>query len=428
MKNVIGVRSLEEKDLLRILVSFLLFIAPLCFLTVKSVTNTVLILLTIVSLARCLIDTGVTRVAIRNKRIFVSCVMLSLPFLCELTVQFARQEFSGRDLDAPARFLLGAIVLFGLHDKLDSLAAKSFVQGCVCGLCVLFFSVVFFPVTWAGKVATYFVDPLTVGVYSVVMLAALTPWCFLSKKRLFFYAILFVLTIWLVLETESRTAYVAVASLAVVSGYVLSQRGRLELRFVLIIGVTVVLLVTLVGDETLLRRSQRTIYEIGQWLSGNPDTSLGVRLGLVLLDVNLIRDFWMFGISDQAVDVLRETLSQDALISERVIDTKVLAGSHSEYLSQLTRRGLVFGSLSLFALFIYPFVYVRSAFLENCDQWLGVTLKSLVFALAVSSFGIQVFNLKMTSSFYAICLCMFYAAINVASPKDGLERQTGRAK
>ena len=91
---------------------------------------------------------------------------------------------------------------------------------------------------------------------------------------------------------------------------------------------------------------------------------------------------------------------------------KLLAGSHNEMLAQISRKG-IWGVVSIFGLFIIPIIFfikhIRSSNEKNC-----VAAKiGLIFctSILVSSLTIQVFNLKFTSSFYALMLAVLFASV-----------------
>ena len=90
---------------------------------------------------------------------------------------------------------------------------------------------------------------------------------------------------------------------------------------------------------------------------------------------------------------------------------KVLAGSHSEVSAQLVRKGLFLGGFVLWGLFLYP-MYLVSCKLRlwsTAGPGFALGIYGLMVPVFLSGLTIQVFNLKMTMSFYMLCLAIFLA-------------------
>ena len=99
------------------------------------------------------------------------------------------------------------------------------------------------------------------------------------------------------------------------------------------------------------------------------------------------------------------------MLNRQIYEIKVLAGSHSELLAQPVRQGIIFGVLSLYSLFLYPLyllLWKHRKLTSVIDSPLAVGI-GIVVPVFVSSLTIQVFNLKMTMSFYGVCLAIFFA-------------------
>jgi uncharacterized protein YqgC (DUF456 family) len=97
-------------------------------------------------------------------------------------------------------------------------------------------------------------------------------------------------------------------------------------------------------------------------------------------------------------------------LNEEIYEIKTLAGSHSELSGQLVRKGLFLGTFALWGFFIFPLCliirdYVAQKFLSCASQ----KLLGLVVPVLISGLTIQVFNLKMTMSFYVLVLAILLA-------------------
>ena len=146
--------------------------------------------------------------------------------------------------------------------------------------------------------------------------------------------------------------------------------------------------------------------------SGVQRTSSGQRIILGLIDIHLIKSNPFFGFGDRSSLPPYEELSlMVPLLNREIYDIKVLAGSHSELLAQPVRQGLMFGVLTLCSLFFYP-LYLLLWKYRNLTFAVGSPLAvglGMIVPIVASSLTIQVFNLKMTTSFYGVCLAIFFA-------------------
>ena len=143
-------------------------------------------------------------------------------------------------------------------------------------------------------------------------------------------------------------------------------------------------------------------------------TSSGQRILLGLIDFHLIKQSPIFGFGDRSpLPSFEELLLIVPMLTREIYEIKILAGSHSEILAQLVRQGVIFGGLTLCSLFFYPFYlfiwkYKRLTFASK-SPLIGVF--GIVIPILASALTIQVFNLKMTISFYGLCLAIFFACL-----------------
>ena len=102
----------------------------------------------------------------------------------------------------------------------------------------------------------------------------------------------------------------------------------------------------------------------------------------------------------------------------------MLAGSHSECLAQIVRKGLFLGGFVIWGLFGYPlYLIVREYSAEELldGRWKNLLGLSYV-PLIISGLGIQVFNLKMTILFTCYCL-PFFLVVTTRTCQSRLESE-----
>jgi hypothetical protein len=153
-------------------------------------------------------------------------------------------------------------------------------------------------------------------------------------------------------------------------------------------------------------------------------TSSGQRLVLGLIDIHLILGSPLFGLGDRtSLPPYEVLMSSIPFLTREIYEIKILAGSHSEILAQLVRQGIVFGSATLWGLFLYP-LYVFVWKFKNSTFSEGSPLAGaigIIIPILVSSLTIQVFNLKMTISFYGLCLAIFFAYLCSDAEREKLD-------
>ena len=132
---------------------------------------------------------------------------------------------------------------------------------------------------------------------------------------------------------------------------------------------------------------------------------------LLLIDFELIKDNLFFGVADGVMPTYDYLQSRIPSLNEQIYEIKALAGSHSEVSAQLVRKGLFLGGFALWGLFLYPLYLVSCKFRSwsTADPGLAAGIYGLIVPVFFSGLTIQVFNLKMTMSFYMLCLAIFLA-------------------
>ena len=132
---------------------------------------------------------------------------------------------------------------------------------------------------------------------------------------------------------------------------------------------------------------------------------------LLLIDFELIKDNLFFGVADGVMPTYEYLQSRIPSINEEIYMIKAVAGSHAEVSAQLVRKGLFLGGFALWGLFLYP-LYLVSCKLRawsTADRGLAAGIYGLIVPVFFSGLTIQVFNLKMTMSFYMLCLAILLA-------------------
>ena len=402
-------------------VGTLLFLAPAFFLVVKGWGNAVVFVLTILSVVEIYKNPKYYLVE-RRAEFWKMFLVLISPLFCELVVQIGRLRMVPSSLDGPSRFLLAGIIFIYFSRLKCKELLKPFIYGSGLGIVMVFLSIHIFPEQyWHSRAATYFVDPITLPCYVTVLFGVYLFSQFDEQARWFgplSKSILGLLTLNIAILSGSRGSWIALCGLVIVYCSHKSIRNLRVLVLQLLL-ITVGLYALYCFSPIVQSRTDDALSGVVPFLIGDvqshlhaiQNTGTGQRIVLALLDFELILQNPLFGLSDDITPPRDALLSSASMVDDEIYMIKELAGSHSEYLAQLVRKGLIFGGILLWALFIYPiyriFWVTRTAGESNGafrNVFVGVWVP-----LSLSAVSIQVFNLKMTSSFYGLCLALFFA-------------------
>jgi hypothetical protein len=342
---------------------------------------------------------------------------LQAVFVAELMVQLGRVSFDGPALDGPSRAFLSAFVFVYLSKNSGqpflyrTLALGSLVGIYLIGLLGFFHRDHY----WEGRFANYFVDPNTLACYSVAMLG-MVLFCqqLVARKKidLVLKVSCFFVVLAVALSSQSRSSWVALVLLAAIylsylfKGSLIKQVGSLLIF-------SLALTCLYFGSEIVQKRFYYGYQEYLGFFYGYSNSSIGHRLGLVLLDLKLIFQYPFLGISDGDLPLYESLAPLNNFLTKETYDIKLLAGSHNEILAQLVSKGVLFGLFAVWGLFLYPIYFLFWKFKEASKTVRAAVDVGVGFLLPllVASMTLQVFNLKMTIAFYTLCLSVIFSAI-----------------
>ena len=411
-----------------------IFASIACSLVIKSWMTLTVIFLSLISLGSVVANPGKYCYA-KSSSFWLALISLSTPFIAEFICQVSRQSLVLRSLDGPLRGALCASIFLFLStvDSRKLLLALAF--GSLFGVFAVFVSITLFPEQyWGERAATYFVDPITLPCYTVMMLGILLPSPLGVPRHYGVVLKTFAVcaTLYIAIQSGSRSAWLALIGLAIVMAFYVSEKSIVKLFFGLITIAFVSFGLYSLSDIVRERCDilfEALYYLIKFILPGFDDyeglreilarTSTGHRVLIFMIDYELVKLFPLFGIADGALPSYETLQSSIQFLTPQIYSIRELSGSHSEFSALLVRRGGIFGALSLWALFGYPLYLalklVRSHQGESRSiGWLMLFALTPIFC---SAFGIQVFNLKMTISSYAL-VCAILMAVAFKSSEN----------
>ena len=406
------------------LLSLLVLISPVFFLTVKHWTNLVVLVLFVSCLYR-LITQEDTQSSLANTKGWrqIICGMFAAPLLAVALGQLLRLDLYMPNWDSPFRLVLCIPVFLAIASgNLRVVSNKSICQiwmTIVLPLTLLWtlFFRINWPTNWGADLTltTYFVDPLSFGCYTLLFA---------------FLVLLGVSEFWNKVDVTIR----CLCGLAILAGFYLSltsgsRTGWFNLPiFITIwalwvlkpmlggkktISVVTILLVFLMGmlssNEYLLNKFFLAWAEISNYKINemNEDTSVGLRLSFYRFGTIffLERPFSGWGDLGWMSQINKEEISQFASQFARESPKH---GFHNEIITNAVRSGIwgLIASLSLFGVVFIRAIHGLS--LKSTGEHRIVSLTLLVFIshLFIAGLTTEITNLVFLSSFIGLSLAV----------------------
>jgi O-antigen ligase len=345
---------------------------------------------------------------------------LASPILAIFFSQLFRGEFTSTAFDGPSRFLLAVPVFLYLKNR--SFNFTKIIEWIIpLSLIICLGAYLLNPAAseqWGGRAASYFVDTITFGVYCLILgFICLASIKINDEKESAALTILkligFAIACYLAIQSQSRSAWTAGLSLIIAISFIQLHRKHPLAPWVMVL----VGLLTVIGAYYLipsfqLRTSQAIKETIEYFHGAYLDTSAGVRLSMMRIGIHLIIESPLSGFKDGVMPALDSIPSIQPFYTETLDYVTREAGIHTEILAQGVRSG-IFGLISSTALFLVPgFIFWKR--LNHPNQQIrsaAIIGFVLVLGLFIAALTIQVYNLKYTSSFYALMIAALSAQV-----------------
>jgi len=392
----------------------LFFLFPIFFLTIKSWSNTIFLLICIICLCRICKDPS--RYYLNKSFVFWRfSLVLIIPFLAELILYFVRDNSDIRYLDSPCRYL-GAFVIFSCLSNLSNIdkIVKSFLCGCVLCLVVTFASVTHSTSGyWGARLATYFVDPNMIAVYGVFIFSISI--LFINNIDINYYLEKFIhittlfFVLYIILFSQTRTSWISFIVVIILFLFI-NKNKIFYLSFYFLALLSSAIFLCSFDDSLILNRINVGINQFLSYFDGDHlDSSLGIRFNMILIDLYTIKENLFLGAAKEYIQSLDQINEVFPSVSEVSHHCRKYSGSHVELLAVLVRQGVVLGILTIFSIFLFPtFIFLRGAFYEGTSSWYYKCALIAVVSLLISSFGIQVFAYRMNVSLWALFLSLYF--------------------
>lgn len=401
-----------------------LALAPLLFLAVKSWTNSFLVVLLILALYDIGRRSADYPPLLADVRLRWTMVALLSGFLAVLFSQILRGQLETRAFDGPSRLIAAAVVMLHLTQRrIDFTKLFQFIGPAAAIVTVASLAVGDPFQHWGGRLSNYFVDPLTLGQYSL-MFGALSLFSINIVEDDRVWAIAYkvagvVAGFGTSLVAESRSAWAALPLIAVVW---LTMVPRIRRPWQIAAGVIAVaagcILVYQLVPSAHARvgeaLSDLTLYFHG----GNKDTSLGLRLSMWRATWQLFLQSPLSGYGDSHLPPLAAIPATASFATPTLQEFMGVSGAHSELLQSTIRSG-IFGVISTVLIFAVPAVVFLRAAVSSDRRVRAAALYGLCYIAALFSFGLatEAINLKFLATFYGLMIAQSTAQIVWANPR-----------
>ncbi len=389
------------------------FITPLGLLIVKSWIGWWLFLQFLLALTLTLKSKEKLKPFFVNKYSVLVFITFSLPLLAILNSQFLNNSWEWRYYDSPSRFLFAIpLIMYIWQSKIK---LQSFLElTCPLTLIATFIALPFLPkLGWGadpGRLATYFVDPLTFGRISLTFgLVSLAFINFKNKSLISNLVLLigFVLGLYLSVKSGSRTGWLAVP---IVFIFLFVMNAPFKNKFA---SICIALLIGTTGTFTICKTSstvnQRVnlaIHEVSSYQLNqlNPDNSVGMRISFYRMGLYFFSERPFSGWGDKS---FKEKLNDPQISffsSNFTREFAFNAGFHNEFITNMVRSGIL-GLLSSLLLIATPLIILWK--LLTFNRQLAIAGVTYVICELISGLSTEVFNLKFTAALYAFNISVF---------------------
>ncbi len=344
---------------------------------------------------------------------------LASGFLAILISQLLRQDVVAKPYDGPLRMFLSApVFLLLLKKKIDFVRVFQYI--CPLSLLILFVFVHLNPYemqAWGGRFGTYFVDPNTIGIYTM-LLAFLCLFSIdavskdgVALKLLKYAGVL--AGVYLEIKSQTRGAWIAEPVLLVL-WVTIHWQSMSKMRLLISTLVSVLTVLGLYYFNDIFHGRVDSIYsEVSSWLNKtNIDTSTGLRLSMWTISWELFKQSWLYGYGDLGYQVQLLKPQFQSAFSQEAISMMKSVGPHNEYFANMVRSG-IFGLIAVLLQFFVPgVVFIRG--LQSSVQEVKSTSAMglcLVIGLMITGLSLEVLTLKYTNSFYGLMIAALCASV-----------------
>ncbi len=397
------------------IVMLILLAYPILLLTVKGGMNGAFFLLVIVALFYLFRAPRPPAKELWDSYSIAFAAAMASPLVAVFLSQAYHGNLTPPAYDGPSRFLLAVPVFLALR-QMEMRTFTALQYGLPLGALAALVSVLVIPRDWKDHpLASQFSNHIHYG-DSALMLGILSVLSIHWAQRDRFPVLALKVCglaagLYLSAQSGARGGWAAIPVFVVL--WVLLSRHPGKPWRKLAIGaasVTLVAVLSYAFVETVQDKANMIYSDLGNFVHGQKDTSLGIRLQLWGAALHLFAEYPVFGVGPGGFAQAMGPLSEGGII------TQAAAGYgrgevHSEILAKAAGLG-IFGLLSILSVYFVPLaIFIRAA-RSAAGPARKAAFMGICFVVGFFIFGlsVEIFNLKMTAAFYSLTVAVLLAA------------------
>ena len=401
----------------------ILLLAPVVYLSVRHGIHACLFGLALLAIFHWLKDSAPYRHALADPwavRLIFSFAGL---LLATLVTQALNRSLHLPSFDGPSKIFLAAMVFLYLQTRAISFA-RVLEFALPIGLLAVYLVILLNPDTstqWdgpfaAGRLATRFVDPNSLGSQSLILtvLCIFSLGLFGRERRwlLLLKLIGIAVGIYIAINAQSRGSWLAIPPLLTLwlilcfSRTHISRPVQVIVPAAIFVGVIAAMALGYEYSAILSSRGNFAFENFLDWQQGkNLDSPIGIRLSIWKIGLALVQESPWIGFGENGFKSLLLNHPLNIPANRSAIDTLNFAGAHSDILAKLLAMGAI-GLIAYLATMLIPWIYFwRQRAHSHADTraaaHLGIYFITGVFVCGLTN---EMLSLKYLCSFYGLMI------------------------
>jgi O-antigen ligase len=409
------ITSLKNTPLFNMLVMLILLTYPALLLTVRNGSGVLLGVLLIISIVQLFLIRKTLSIPHWDKYSIAFSLAMASPVVAIFLSQAYHGQFNAPPYDWASRFLLAIPVFLALRQT-DIRAITVLQYGLPLGSLVAFAMLTVHPYEWSlGRTTTSIFFNLIHFSDTALMLGFLSLFSINWERKdhplvLALKLCGFMAGMYMSIQSGERGGWLTMPVLLLIWA---AANNNEKLWIKLCIAMMVILGAAWLSYSTLDFVQWRidTIFsDIAAYTHGNKDTSIGVRFQLYLAAIHLFIEHPIFGIGPGEFSHAMPALMANNMLTPLGAQMGT-SEVHNEILHKCAETGL-FGLLSILSVYLVPtFIFWRSTKSSDTSiriaSFMGICLVTGFFIFGLT---VEIFNLKMTATFFAFTLAILMAA------------------
>lgn len=348
------------------------------------------------------------------------------PFLAILITQAFRNSWHAADFDSPSRFLL-AIPVFYIVWKKEFSLEKYWQYTFPLTLIVILISLPLLPQTgWVAmipeRLTTYFVNQIIFGRICLTFgLLSLLSINLVTKDK--WYVVLFkllgtALGFYFSIKSEARSGWLAIPIVFFFFLWINGPKNKIASTIAAFLISFAILGGIYKSSERVQARIAEAVSDITTYKMQemNPDTSIGIRISSARMAWYYFNLHPLSGWEKQDLKGHLNDPEISVYASEYTRSHPYLAGFHNEFTNSAVKSG-IWGFISTTLLFLIPMAFFINAWRKGIALRIAVIGLAYVLCELISSITLEVFDLKFTTSLYALLVACLMGSISSAMSK-----------